>query len=86
MKTEISKLLGLNQGSKKESELLINQLMNSLFFEATTHEAICRFEDLKKAFESELSKRNLNAMIENSDIDSYFKNTKELKVNNFEVL
>lgn len=64
------------------SELTISNIMGNLFNERTTLESIELFEELKKRFEKELSRRNLDAQIQSSDIDAYFRQTKQIEVNN----
>lgn len=69
--------------NKKEFE--VNNLLSILFNEKSTNDSIEIFAELKLRFENELKKRNLNALIEKSDIEAYFKNTKEIPVN-FEIV
>lgn len=63
-------------------ELRLNTMMQNIFNEKTTFESIELFEEFKKRFENELSKRNLDAQIESSDVDAYFRKTKQIEVTN----
>jgi len=68
--------LSFNAEKKNVSEnktLIIDLLFNSNFEKLTTTESIDLFNSVKKAFESELSERNINAEIEKEDINNYFK-------------
>jgi len=66
--------------AKETNDFRLNKMLCALFEGKKTVESIELFAELKQRFEKELKERNLNAMIENSDIDSYFKNTKEIEV------
>lgn len=80
MKKALS-LLKIITSSESQDDLRINSLMANIFHEKTTIESIDLFEKFKARYESELSRRNLDAMIESSDIDAYFNQTKKIEVN-----
>lgn len=63
-------------------EMRINNMMSNIFNEKTTHQSIELFDAFKSRYEQELKQRNLNALIENSDIDAYFNKTKDIEVIN----
>jgi len=86
MKKQIIEFINSLDSVQDSTEFRINKMMAATFTGKNTHEAIEMFEQYKKAFEIELKARNLNALIENSDIDSYFKNVKEIEVKSFETL
>ena len=80
MKKQLIAFVNSLDDTKETNEFRINKMLCATFEGKKTNEAIDLFNDFKKRFEAELKERNLNAMIENSDIDSYFKNTKEIEV------
>lgn len=67
-------------------ELRLNTMMQNVFNEKTTLESIDLFEKFKEKYESELRKRNIDALIENSDIEAYFRQTKKIEVINPEIV
>lgn len=86
MKKLLKRLIEAIELEGQTDDFRTNQMLNCTFTGKTTNESIKIFESYKKSFEAELSKRNLNAEIERSDIDNYFENTKAIKVNNFEIV
>lgn len=64
----------------------VNKMMVNVFFEKSTLESIELFDSFKEKYEQELRKRNITALIENSDIEAYFKQTKKIEVNNPEIV
>lgn len=79
---KLQKLLKFLSTETTQDDLRLNTLMSCVFDEKTTIESIDLFERFKTSYEAELKKRNLNALIENSDIEAYFNRTKEIKVIN----
>lgn len=85
MKKFIHLLKFLSEGDFTTDER-INKMMTNVFFEKTTLESIDLFEKFKEKYESELRKRNIDALIENSDIEAYFRQTKKIEVINPEIV
>lgn len=73
---KLLKLLKFLSTETTQDDLRLNSLMSTVFFDKTTIESIDLFERFKTAYEAELKKRKLDALIENSDIEAYFNKTK----------
>lgn len=67
-------------------EMRLNNMMTNIFSDRSTVQSIELFERLKTKYEQELKQRNLNALIENSDIDAYFNQTKQIEVINPQIV
>ena len=61
-------------------EMRLTNMMTNVFGDRSTVQSIELFERFKAKYEAELKERNLNALIENSDIDAYFNKTKQIEV------
>jgi hypothetical protein len=72
MKNRIQTYLNILFNVKGINENL-QDLKAILFTDKTTAESINLFLELKRDFEEELSKRKLEAILENNYVDSYFK-------------
>jgi hypothetical protein len=71
MKNRIQTYLNILFNVKGENENL-QDLKAILFTDKTTAESINLFLELKRDFEEELSKRKLEAILENNNVSNYF--------------
>lgn len=56
----------------------INSLMRTTFNENTTADSIKIFEGFKKTFETEIAKRGIDSLIENTTCEEYFDRAHQL--------
>lgn len=73
----ISRLL---EPQTESNEKRVSNMLNNIFAEKSTFESILIFNQFEKEFKNELSKRNLNAEIEISDINAHFRKANEIEV------